>query len=184
MGSRLQVKRYAALMRAVNVGGKGSLPMAEVRDMLAKAGFDDPQTLLASGNAVLGSKLAPAEIEKRFEAGIEARFGFKTDVLVRDVDQLKTVMAENPFPDFAKERPSTFIAYFLRGEVDGDLADLQPFCVFGEEIAVGPGCLYLCYPEGSGTSKLSGATIERKLKVRGTGRNWNTVGKLVAKLSG
>lgn len=176
------MKRYAALMRAVNVGGKGSLPMADVREMLVQAGFDDPQTVLASGNAIVGSELAPAEIERRFEAGIAERFGFTTDVLVRDVDQLKAVMAQNPFPDFAKERPSTFIAYFLRGAPDGDLADLKPFCVFGEEIAVGPGCLYLTYPEGSGNSKLSGATIERKLKVRGTGRNWNTVGKLVGKL--
>ena len=176
------MKRYAALMRAVNVGGKGSLPMGEVREMLAQAGFDDPQTLLASGNAIVGSDLKPAEIERTFEAGIEQRFGFKTDVLVRDAAQLRTVVAENPFPDFAKERPSTFIAYFLRGEVGGDLADLKPFCVFGEEIAVGPGCLYLCYPEGSGNSKLSGATIERKLKVRGTGRNWNTVGKLLGRL--
>lgn len=176
------MKRYAALMRAVNVGGKGSLPMAEVREMLAQAGFDDPQTLLASGNAIVGSELPPDEVEKRFEAGIAQRFGFSTDVLVRDAQQLGTVIKENPFPDFAKARPSTFIAYFLRGEVGGDLADLKPFCGFGEEIAAGPGCLYICYPEGSGTSKLSGATIERKLKVRGTGRNWNTVGKLLAKL--
>lgn len=184
MGSGVQVKRYAALMRAVNVGGKGSLPMAEVRAMLAEAGFDDPQTLLASGNAVLGSDLKPAQIEAAFEAAIDKTFAFKTDVLVRDVDELKTVVAENPFPAFAKERPSTFIVYFLRGKVAGDLADLKPFCVFGEEIAVGPDCLYLCYPDGSGKSKLSGATIERKLKVRGTGRNWNTVGKLIAKLGG
>jgi uncharacterized protein (DUF1697 family) len=178
------MKRYAALMRAVNVGGKGSLPMTDVREMLAKAGFDDPQTLLASGNAIVGSNLEPAEIERTFEAGIEQRFGFRTDVLVRDAEQLTTVMAENPFPEFAKDRPSAFIAYFLRGGVDGDLADLKSFCGFGEEIAVGPGCLYLCYPEGSGTSKLSGATIERKLKLRGTGRNWNTVGKLLGKLGG
>lgn len=178
------MKRYAALMRAVNVGGQGALQMAQVRAMLAELGFDDPQTLLASGNAILGSDLEPAEIEKAFEAAIEQRFAFRTDVLVRDVDQLKAVVAQNPFPAFAKERPSTFIAYFLRGEVVGDLADLKPFCVFDEEIAVGPGCLYLCYPDGSGKSKLSGATIERKLKVRGTGRNWNTVGKLIAKLGG
>lgn len=178
------MKRYAALMRAVNVGGQGALPMAQVRAMLAELGFDDPQTLLASGNALVGSTLTPAEIERAFEAGIEKTFAFKTDVLVRDADQLTAIVAANPFPDFARDRPSTFIVYFLRGEVDGDLDDLKPFCVFGEEIAAGPGCLYLCYPEGSGTSKLSGAAIERKLKVRGTGRNWNTVGKLLAKLGG
>lgn len=178
------MKRYAALMRAVNVGGQGALPMAQLRAMLAEAGFDDPQTLLASGNALVGSTLTPPEIEAAFEAGIEKTFAFKTDVLVRDVDQLTAIVAANPFPEFAEARPSTFIVYFLRGEVAGDLAELKPFCGFGEEIAAAPGCLYLCYPEGSGTSKLSGAAIERKLKVRGTGRNWNTVGKLVAKLGG
>ena len=178
------MKRVAALMRAVNVGGKGSLPMAEVREMLAEAGFDRPETLLASGNAVIGTELSPAQTEARFEAAIETRFAFKTDVLVRDLDQLKAVMAANPFGDFTREHPGWTIVYFLRGEPDGDLASLAPFCGFGEQIAVGPGCLYLTYPQGSGTSKLSGATIERRLKVRGTGRNWNTVGKLVAKLGG
>lgn len=178
------MKRVAALMRAVNVGGKGSLPMAQVREMLAEAGFDRPETLLASGNAIVGSELEAEEVERRFEAAIDRRFGFKTDVLVRDVDQLKAVIAQNPFPEFARERPSTFIVYFLRGEPGGELADLKPFCILGEAVAAGPGCLYLCYPEGSGASKLSGATIERKLKVRGTGRNWNTVGKLAAKLGG
>jgi len=182
VGSRRQVKRVAALMRAVNVGGKGSLPMAEVREMLARAGFERPETLLASGNAVIGTALSPSETEARFEAAIEARFAFKTDVLVRDVDQLKAAMASNPFGEFAKDHPSWLIVYFLRGEPDGDLASLEPFCGFGEQVAVGPGCLYLTYPQGSGTSKLSGAVIERRLKVRGTGRNWNTVGKLVARL--
>ena len=176
------MKRVAALMRAVNVGGKGSLPMGEVREMLAEAGFDRPETLLASGNAVVGTALPAAEAEAVFEKAIAARFGFETDVLVRDSGELKAAMAANPFEDFARERPSLLIVYFLRGEPQGDLASLQPFCGFGEQVAVGPGCLYLAYPEGSGKSKLSGAAIERRLKVRGTGRNWNTVGKLVAKL--
>lgn len=178
------MKRVAALMRAVNVGGKGSLPMAQVREMLAEAGFDNPETLLASGNALIGTNLSPDKTEQAFEAGIEKRFGFKTDVLVRDVDQLKAAMAANPFEDFAKATPNYLIVYFLRGEPNGDLAALEPYCTAGERVAAGPGCLYLAYANGSGTSKLSGAAIERKLKVRGTGRNWNTVGKLVAKLGG
>lgn len=178
------MKRVAALMRAVNVGGKGSLPMAEVREMLAQAGFDNPETLLASGNAVIGTTLSPEKTESAFEKAIAERFGFVTDVLVRDVDQLKAAMAGNPFGDFAKATPNWLIVYFIRGEPDGDLASLEPYCTKGERVAVGPGCLYLAYEDGSGTSKLSNSVIERKLKVRGTGRNWNTVGKLVAKLGG
>lgn len=178
------MKRVAALMRAVNVGGRGSLPMAQVREMLADAGFDNPETLLASGNALIGTTLSPEKTEATFETAIEARFGFKTDVLVRDLDQLKAAMAHNPFDDFAKATPNWLIVYFIRGEPDGALAVLEPYCTKGERVAAGPGCLYLAYEDGSGTSKLSNAVIERKLKVRGTGRNWNTVGKLVAKLGG
>ena len=47
-----------------------------------------------------------------------------------------------------------------------------------EEVEAGPGCLYIAYGEGMGHSKLTGAVIERALSLRGTGRNWNTVGKL------
>lgn len=178
------MKRVAALMRAVNVGGKGSLPMAQVREMLTEAGFDNPETLLASGNALIGTKLSPEKTEAAFETAIVERFDFKTDVLVRDVDQLKAAVAGNPFGDFARATPNWLIVYFIRGEPDGDIASLEPYCTKGEKVAIGPGCLYLAYEDGSGTSKLSNAVIERKLKVRGTGRNWNTVGKLVAKLGG
>jgi uncharacterized protein (DUF1697 family) len=39
--------------------------------------------------------------------------------------------------------------------------------------------LYIYYAGGMGTSKLTPAVIERTLKVSGTGRNWNTVTKLL-----
>ena len=38
--------------------------------------------------------------------------------------------------------------------------------------------LYIVYPDGVGTSKFSHGVIEKKLGMRGTGRNWNTVLKL------
>ena len=44
-------------------------------------------------------------------------------------------------------------------------------------------CLYIYFPQGAGVSKLSNSFIERRLKVRGTARNWNTVGKLAALLA-
>ena len=47
------MQKYAALLRAVNVGGTGKLPMAELRKMCAVAGFQNAKTLLASGNVVL-----------------------------------------------------------------------------------------------------------------------------------
>lgn len=176
------MKRVAALMRAVNVGGQGAIPMAELRAMLAESGFDRPETLLASGNALIGTAHSAADTEAAFEAALVARFGFETTVLVRDGAELEAASAENPFEDFARASPNLMIVWFYRGTLGGDLGALEPYCVHGERVAEGPGCLYLAYPGGSGQSKLSGAVIERKLAVKGTGRNWNTVGKLAAKL--
>jgi uncharacterized protein (DUF1697 family) len=47
---------YVALLRAVNVGGTGKLPMADLKAMCDAAGFVQVQTYIASGNVVFKSK--------------------------------------------------------------------------------------------------------------------------------
>jgi uncharacterized protein (DUF1697 family) len=54
--------RYIALLRAVNVGGTGKLPMAELRSMCESVGFTNVRTYIASGNVVFDSKLAEASV--------------------------------------------------------------------------------------------------------------------------
>ena len=43
---------YAALLRAVNVGGTGKLPMADLRKLLEKLGFRNIATYIQSGNVI------------------------------------------------------------------------------------------------------------------------------------
>ena len=183
MGGCLQVKRVAGLLRAVNVGGR-KLLMADLKRIAADAGFEAPTTLLASGNVLFGTELAPQAAEKSLEEAIQKDLGLAADVMVRDLAQLKAVIAANPFPRQAKEEPSRLMALFLTGEPQGDVGLLESACVAGEEIKAGPGCLYMWFPGGAGASKLSAGLIERQLKVRGTARNWNTVNKLAALLAG
>ena len=45
--------RCIALIRAVNVGGTGKLPMSELKSICEDAGFLNVQTYIASGNVVL-----------------------------------------------------------------------------------------------------------------------------------
>lgn len=182
MGSRRKVRRLAGLLRAVNVGGR-KLLMADLRRIAAAAGFDSPSTLLASGNLLFGTDLDPHLAERTLEAAIHADVGLAADVMVRDLQQLRAVIAANPFPRQAAEEPNRLMTTFLTGEPQGDLSVLASACVAGEEVRLGPGCLYIWFPAGAGTSKLSNVVIERRLKVRGTARNWNTVGKLATLLS-
>lgn len=176
------MKRVAGLLRAVNVGGR-KLLMADLKRIAGEAGFDAPATLLASGNVLFGTTLASAAAGAKLEAAIQADQGLATDVMVRDLTELQAVIAANPFPRQAKDEPNRLMALFLTGEPQGELSLLESACVAGEEIEPGPGCLYIWFPGGAGTSKLSSAIIERRLKVRGTARNWNTVGKLAALLT-
>lgn len=172
--------RLAVLLRAVNVGGV-QLKMADFKAVLAGEGFEAPETLLASGNAVVGTDAAPDAVEGQVEAALKARLGLAVDVFVRDRAELAAVIAANPFQAFADERPNVMMTVFLKSEPPADLAPLRRYAVFGEEIAPGPRCLYITYPDGSGRSKLAGA---KALTGIGTSRNWNTVRKLAERLGG
>ena len=58
---------YVALLRAVNVGGTGKLPMTELKTMCVAEGFADVQTYIASGNVVFTSKLSAARVKAALE---------------------------------------------------------------------------------------------------------------------
>ena len=174
------MRRLAAMLRAVNVGGTGKLPMAELRALLAEEGFAEPETLLASGNAVFATADAPGEVERRLEAALKARFGFATDVFVRDRAELEAVIAANPFADFAREQPSRLMVAFLNDDPPEDLNPLTRWATLGEQVARGPRCLYIAYPQGAGRSKLANAKTTAS---KGTSRNWNTVRKLAERLA-
>jgi len=158
--------------------------MADLKRVTAEAGFQAPQTLLASGNVLFGTDSPSDEAARTLEAAIGEKLGVPTDVVVRDHGELSAVLAANPFPEPARTKPNWLLVMFLNGEPQADIAVLQNVCVAGEEVEAGPGCLYIWYPNAVGVSKLSNTVIERRLKVRGTARNWNTVGKLEALLAG
>lgn len=178
------MRRLAVLLRAVNVGGTGKLPMADLKALLGELGYDNPQTVLASGNAVIGTDEPLATVERRVTAALADRFGLKTQALALDAKALESVIAGNPFAAFAKADPGKFMVMFLDAEPTADgVAALALLCEAGEEVKAGSRTLYLTYPQGSGRSKLYGVAIERRVGARGTSRNWNTVGKLAEKLA-
>lgn len=174
--------RLAAMLRAVNVGGR-KLLMADLTRIAMQTGFEAPSNLLASGNLLFGTTMSPSEAGAKLEAAILADQGLATDVFVREHAALAAVSAANPFLEEARSAPSRLMAMFLNRDPQGTLQDLGTACALGEQVRSGPGCLYLWYPQGAGASKLSAALIERRLGVRGTARNWNTVGKLVEGLA-
>ena len=175
------MRRVAALLKAVNVGGQGKLPMADLTSLVSDLGYQAPRTLLASGNVVFGADERAGEIEARLQAALAGRLGLSTQVLVRDGAEFEAIVAANPFQAMAADDPAHTLVMFLDGQPGEEaVAAVRSRIVGPEEIAAGPACVYLTYPATVGTSKLTGALIERLLGRRGTARNWNTVFKLIA----
>ncbi len=162
---------FIALLRAVNVGGTGKLPMAELKRMCEAALFTDVRTYIASGNVVFNSDATAAEVKLVLERAMLAYAGKSVAVMVRSAAEMAEVLRANPFPDAA---PNRTMAIFLDRAPDADTLEK----VSGrqdEEVALGKREIYVHYGAGMGTSKLKvpGADI-------GTARNMNTVAKLVA----
>ncbi len=167
-----------ALLRAVNVGGTGKLPMADLRAMAAGLGLEAPQTLLQSGNLVFRSDEAPVALEARLAAATAARFGFPVRYFLRDTAEWADAIAANPFPDEAASHPGYVIVYFLTAAPEAASVGALQAAIRGPERVRAHGRqAYVFYPDGSGRSTLTIKMIEAKLGPA-TGRNWNTMLKL------
>lgn len=160
--------RFVAFIRGINVGGKKMLPMATLKAACESAGLTGVRTLLQSGNMIFeSSRKNPAPL-------IEKAIDLDVKVIVRTLDELRDVISRNPFPREAENDPGRLIVVFLEREPSATIESPGT-----EVIHSGKRELYIYYPDGRGTSKLTNALIEKKLGQRATARNWNTVTKLV-----
>jgi len=173
---------HIALLRAINLGAHKRVAMADLRDLLTELGFVDGRSLLQSGNLVFrGPARTGVHLERLLETEADKRLGVQTDFFVRTAEELKAIIARNPFQKEADRDPGHLVAMFLKDAPDvKDIKALQA-AIAGPEIVRAEGRhAYITFPNGIGRSRLTNTLIERKLGTRGTGRNWNTVLKLGA----
>jgi uncharacterized protein (DUF1697 family) len=161
--------KYIALLRAVNVGGTGKLPMTELKALCEEAGFSHVQTYIASGNVVFASDLAPKKVKSELEARLLAHAGKPIGVLIRTASEMAAILQANPFP---KRAPNATVAIFLDAPPPSD-ALAHAVGIRDEEMALGKREIYVHYGAGMGTSKLRIPAAKT-----GTARNMNTIAKL------
>jgi uncharacterized protein (DUF1697 family) len=160
---------YIALLRAVNVGGTGKLPMTELKAMCEAVGFAKVKTYIASGNVVFQSKLSEAKAKAALEAALEVYAGKPVGVAVRTAAEMAAVLAANPFP---KAAPNRTVAIFL-DQPPPDNALEAASGQQDEEMRLGLREIYVHYGEGMADSKLRIPAAKT-----GTARNMNTIAKL------
>lgn len=173
---------YVALLRAVNVGGRKSVAMADLRALFADLGFAGVQSLLQSGNVVFGGATRPgAQMERMLETEAARRLGLQTEFFVRSARDWERVIGDNPLPQEAARDPGHFVVMPLKAAPGAAGVQALQRAISGRETVRAVGRqLYLVYPDGIGRSRVTNALIEKHVGTRGTGRNWNTVRKLAA----
>lgn len=160
---------YIALLRAVNVGGTGKLPMTDLKKLCEDAGFTAVKTYIASGNVVFQSKLAEEKVKAKLESALQAYAGKPVGVMVRTAAEMAEVVKKNPF---SKHPGSQVVAIFLDKAAPKDAAEHCKHLA-GEEIHLGKREIHVFYPDGMGKSKLVIPAAKT-----GTARNMNTCTKL------
>jgi uncharacterized protein (DUF1697 family) len=170
---------YVILLRGVTPSGKNKLPMARFREVLETAGFARVRTYIQSGNAVADTGLPAREVEKKIHGLIRDHIGPDLDVIVRTGDQLEEALEENPFKE-GYDISRLFFVSFAEPPPVHKIRDLLSQDYSPEKLAFGTNTAYLYIPGAYGKGVLSGTLLEKKLGVRATMRNFNTLNRLVA----
>ena len=164
------------------MGGKQLVKMKDLKEFFEEVNCSDVQTLLQSGNVIFASSESDSmALEQNFETAFESQFGFFSDFILRDVDEIRDIIRDNPFAEMAETDPSHLVVIFFSEPVDPATVDLVNEKIVGrEKIVPGSNYLYVSYPDGIGTSKVNRTPGWKELTSSGTARNWNTILKVAA----
>ena len=176
--------RRVALVRGINVGGR-ALPMAELRAIGERLGWNEISTYIQSGNLLFQAPGAASRLEATLEKAIVDRLAMKVSVMIRTAAELKAYLDGNPFAQAAQEAPRALLLLVSKKPpAKGAEAALQARAGNGEKVGRAGDGLWICYPNGIARSKLSPLLIDKLVESPVTGRNWRTVKRLHEMLAG
>ena len=170
-----------SMLRAVNLASHNRIQMEALRAVYASLKLRDAQTYVQSGNVVFRTEEKDlARLTKRIQDGIEKKFGFRPEVILRTTAELRDAAARNPFAKRRGIQPNRLLVTFLATEPSPEAVEnAHAIRTEPEELKIDGRELYMYFPNGLARPKVSWVTIEKALKVAGTARNWNSVMKLL-----
>ncbi|HET8891044.1 MAG TPA: DUF1697 domain-containing protein [Candidatus Angelobacter sp.] len=169
------------MLRGVNVGGHNLIKMDALKALCVSLKLKDPQTYVQSGNVVFSSgEKDLLKLARRLQDAIEKAHGFRPGVVLRTVEELRKVVARNPFAKRGGIEPGKLLVNFLAYDPSKDNREKALAIKVGpEELHLVGREAYIYFPNGQGRSKFPSAAIERALGTAWTGRNWNSVTKML-----
>ena len=175
------MRTYISILRGINVSGHKMIKMDALKQLFFDLGFSKVQTYIQSGNVVFQSQSQnTTEIATQIEEKISEVFKFEVPVLVIEYEELKSIIAQNPFTKDQNKDVSFFHITFLKDKPNAEnfnkIKDLQ---LNNDEFKLIDKTLYLYCPNGYGNTKLNNNFFENKLKTTATTRKWKTVNELL-----
>lgn len=170
-----------SMLRGVNLGPHNRIKMEDLRAMYASLKLQDPRTYVQSGNVLFKTKERnETKLSSRIQDGIEKKFGFRPDVILRTTEELRAAITKNPFAGRKNIDPSKFLVTFLSAEPGAEAREkLLAIDTAPEELRLVGREIFIYYTNGLARPKFQWIKAEKILKVSCTGRNWNSVTKML-----
>ncbi|ANI88556.1 hypothetical protein A9P82_04150 [Arachidicoccus ginsenosidimutans] len=175
------METYIAVLRGINVSGKNIVKMDALRKHFADVGFSNVKTYIQSGNIVFQNKKETTKkLETKIIDLIKKQFSFDIPVLVKEINEWKTIAQKNPFTNDKSKAIEHLHVTFLSGKPDDSAVEkIKENSWQSDEFIVTDNAIYLYCPNGYGNTKLTNTFWENKLKLKATTRNWKTVNELI-----
>ncbi len=166
--------RYAAFLRGIS---PVNATMPALRQAFESAGFTDVKTVLGTGNVLFTARAGSVtSLERKAEAAMVKSIGRSFSTIVRSVDELRELLASDPYRDFSLAPGAKRIVTFLRAPVE--LKVPLPVELHGAQILSTNGreafSAYTPTPKGPVFMTL----IEKTFGKDVTSRTWETVTKV------
>lgn len=165
------------LVRAINVGGSGKVPMAELREIATDLGASDVSTYIASGNLIADVPGDPDTFDRGLEAAIESRFGFFRDVMSRS--RLDVIAALDAHPFDIVEPKYSYVSFLAGSPTPAAIAQARTYETGADQWEVIGTEWHIRYANGAGRAEMKVDAIGTALGFPATARNINTVKKLI-----
>lgn len=167
---------WVALLRAINLGTRNRIPMAELRRVFEEIGCEDVRTYIASGNVVFARDASErSALAETIEDAVESAFGFRSTVILRTGDEVRAVAEKHPF---GEDTSHSHVTFLTEEPDEAAVARLGSLDVAPDRFVISGADVFVHYPGGVQGSRLTNAVLERELGVRGTTRTWRTVDRL------
>ncbi|WP_397363725.1 DUF1697 domain-containing protein [Olleya sp. R77988] len=169
---------YLAFLRGINVGGHNKIPMQELRDLLNQIGFKDVKTYIQTGNIIFKTSSTDRNLlASKIKNGIYNQFGFDIPVLIKTPTQIISILEKCPFTE--EEKLKSYFALLYDKATIQQIQSLKSYSFPDEKFQLIDDCIYLYSSIGYGKSKANNNFFEKKIKIKLTTRNYNTLNKLV-----